>query len=38
MKNYVKVVYDGVIISNAEPDSQCMIYQANGLAGGEYRR
>ena len=26
----VKVVSDGVIISNAEPDSQCVVYSANG--------
>lgn len=26
----VKVVRDGVIISNAEPDSQCVVYQTDG--------
>jgi hypothetical protein len=26
----VKVVSDGVIISNAEPDSQCVVYQTDG--------
>ena len=29
-KANVKVVDDGVIITNAEPDTRCMVYQSNG--------